>query len=103
MVQSMYKKQGSLSVDLRSSKDIGGWAGHITYRLKGEITSNTCNWKFEGYIGAFDDTFDFNAMPWGTRDYWKEIVTRIIGYLPGGQAYGIHFVGRRQVKDGGIW
>ncbi len=103
LVQSMYKKQGTKPVDLRKSKDIGGWAGHTTYRLKGKITSDTCKWEFEGYIGAFDDTFDFNSMPWGTRDYWKEIVTRLIGYIPGGQTYDIHYAGRRQVKDGGTW
>lgn len=41
-VQSMYKKEGTKDIDLRKSKDIGGWAGHLTYRLKGIIKSDKC-------------------------------------------------------------
>ena len=102
-VKSMYRKEGTLSVDKKTSKDVGGWAGHITFRLNGKIQSNTCEWEFKGYIGAFNDKFDFNSMPWGARSYWKEIVTRMIGTLPIGAAYDINFSGNRQVTDGGLW
>ncbi|MEK6589678.1 MAG: lipid II-degrading bacteriocin, partial [Nitrospinota bacterium] len=103
LIYSMYKKDGTLTVDKKTSKDIGGWAGHVTYRLKGVIKSNTCEWKFNGYIGAFNDPFNFDALPWGERAYWAELVTRLIGSLPIGQAYNIGFSGHRKVTDGGKW
>lgn len=103
MVKSMYKRNGTLSVDLRHVKDIGGWAGNQTYRLKGEIISDECEWSFSGYVGAYDNPFDFNSLPWGVRKYWKEVVTRLIGSVKGGQDYNISFRGNRPVYDGGKW
>ena len=102
-VQSMYKKVGVRYVDLRRSVDIGKWAGHQTYRLKGTITSDTCKWDFDGYVGAYNNSFDFNSMPWGVRAYWKEIVTRAIGAVNAGSNYDIAFYGHRTVKDSGRW
>jgi hypothetical protein len=103
VVESMRGKEATFEVDLRQARDIGGWAGHVTYRLKGLLASSEHVWSFIGYVGAYDDRFDFNAMPWGERDRLKEIVVRTIGALPTGQEYNIIFSGRREVSDGGRW
>lgn len=103
LVRSMYRKHGTLKVDEKTSRDIGGWAGHITYRLKGTIMSNKYEWKFSGYIGAYDDKFDFDARSWGERAYWAEVVTMMLGVLPAGTPYAIRFEGNRAVTDGETW
>ncbi len=103
LVSSMSKKEGTLSIDLTALRNIGGFAGQLTYRLKGEIKSNRCGWCFKGYVGAYNDTFDFNALSWGIRSYWAEIAVRIFGMVPGGKPYDIMFSERRQVTDSGTW
>jgi hypothetical protein len=103
LVESMRGRAGTLDVNLQDSRDIGGWAGHITYVLKGQLRSGEHGWEFAGYIGAYNDRFDFNAMPWGERDYLKEAVVRTIDELPAGKEYDIIFSGRREVSDGGKW
>jgi len=106
LVRSMYRREGTLDVDLRTVRDIGGWAGHQTYRLKGTITSCACNWTFSGSIGAYDNPFDFDALPWGTRDFEAELITRFIDFYGphfGGRNYNITFMGHRAVSDGGAW
>ena len=102
-VESLRGQNAKRLVDLRKSKDIGGWAGHTIFVLRGVIASDPCEWTFTGYVGAFNDTFDFNAMPWGERQYWAEVVTRILGKLPRGQGFEIMYVGKRNVADGGKW
>ncbi len=103
-VKSMYRKNGTLDVDTRIVKDIGsGWAGKVTYSLKGTIKSTAYEWKFSGYIGAYDDKFDFDKQPWGERQRWAEVVTRMIGALPAGKKYDIEFKGHRAVTDRGTW
>lgn len=102
-VKSMYRINGTLGVDMKIVKDIGGWAGNVTYRLKGTIKSTTYEWEFDGYIKPFDDEFDFEKKKWGVRKYWAELVTRMIGALPAGSRYDIKFEGKREVTDGGKW
>lgn len=103
-VQILYKKNGTKQVDITQSWDVGDLVfGHVTFRLKGTITSNKCEWSFKGEVSALKDTFDFNALPWGTRVWWKEIITRLFGTLPGGTPFDIFFSGKRSVSDGGKW
>ncbi|NIR17921.1 MAG: lipid II-degrading bacteriocin [Desulfobacterales bacterium] len=103
LVKSMYRKNGTLDVDTRKKGYVGGWAGNVTYRLKGSIKSTTYEWRFSGYIKPFDDKFNFDSREWGERKKWAEIVTRMIGALPAGKVYDIRFKGRREVTDGGRW
>lgn len=103
LVKSMYRKKGTLHVDTRIVKDIGGWAGNVTYRLKGTIKSTAYEWKFSGYIKPYDDEFNFEKKEWGERKRWAEVVTRMIGALPVGKDYDIKFEGKREVPDGGKW
>jgi len=58
-VYSMYKKEGTLHLDTTTVRDAGGWAGHVTYALRGRLLSDEHEWGFEGYVGAFSDRFDF--------------------------------------------
>lgn len=103
LVKSMYRKNGTLDVDTRIVKYIGGWAGKVTYHLKGTIKSTANEWKFSGYIKPYDDEFNFDKKPWGERQKWAEVVTRMIGALPAGKKYDINFEGKREVTDGEKW
>lgn len=105
LVKSMYRKNGTLAVDVKIAKDIGGWAGNVTYGLKGTIKSVAHKWKFDGYIGVYKDkdTFDFDEKKWGVRQKWAEVVTRMIGTLPAGKPHDIMFKGNRTVTDRGTW
>lgn len=89
LVQSMYRKDGTLPVVLRSkAHDIGDLVfGNMKYDLRGTIKSNKCSWSFEGSIGAEDDVFDFDSKPWGKRDWYKEIITRGFANVPGGTPF----------------
>ena len=102
-VESLRGRESGMSISMRLSKDVGGYAGHVTFVLRGELSSDKCGWDFRGHVGALNDSFDFNSMPWGVRQYWAEIVTRAIGFLPGGTTFAIQFTGTRNVSDGGIW
>ncbi|MBI5694877.1 MAG: RHS domain-containing protein [Nitrospirae bacterium] len=129
MVNSLYKKEGTQSVHLEEVRNFGGWAGRLKYNLHGTINSNTCGWKFDGYVRVLDNRFDFNFEKWGQREYSNEVITRLIYYIfvsklgnaaagaaasltnpahlpiyiPTGQEYNIQITGQRIVTDGGIW
>jgi RHS repeat-associated protein len=104
LVMAQYKKSISVNVDLKVAKETGSLVhGSVTFVLRGGIESDKCKWSFTGYIGALDDEFDFNALPWGVRAYWKEVVTRIFGYIPFGTKFPVQHSGTRSVTDGGKW
>ena len=71
--------------------------------LSGALESNSSAWQFTGYVGALDDKFDFNAMPLGERDYWKEGATRLIDAIPAGTEFPVEYEGTKEVTDQGEW
>jgi RHS repeat-associated protein len=93
----VYDVDGKLAWNTYGIKNL--WAGNVTYRLKGKLTHDECGMKFDGYIGAYDDEYDFNALPSGVRDRLGENVTRFINSLKVGQSYPIRYNGRRYLHS----
>jgi RHS repeat-associated protein len=84
--------------------DIGGWTGHLNYRLEGIIKVGPSGWSFSGCVYADPNDFDFNKKPLKERGIIKESVTRLIGFLGpifGGEDYTIKFTGSREVEASG--
>ncbi len=97
-------RSGSYCVDSKigfsTSGDQANFLGDITLRLKGRfVVDDNGNIKFKGYIGAFNDRYDFNQRP--GRTPFAAIATAV-GARMTGKPYDIRFQGRRSISNSGL-
>ncbi len=83
----------TIDFDCKQAVDLGRWAGNVTFRLKGNLIGNDGKVDFKGYIGAYNDRFDFN---WADRHFLIEAGVRAASFLQG-QPYDIRFHGHRPI------
>jgi len=87
---------GTQSVSFSSLAGAGthGTLGTFTINYNGDLTvnvdaqGNITNWSFDGTMD-FQDRWDFNPEPWGTRTQYGEVLTRIGDRFLPGEAFDI--------------
>ncbi len=93
-------RAGTYNIDdklpFQTTGDAANFLGRITLRLQGTITMNCdCSWCFNGTLGAYQDTYDFNPS---NRGWLNELKTTIGRAIPG-QPYPININGTKPISQ----